>query len=79
MTSPETTPATPDAATLIERLEALEIRIAYQDEAIESLNQTITQQWTQIEALRRETAAIGERLDDAASGVTPVDRPPPHY
>lgn len=64
---------------LTERLEALEIRIAYQDEAIETLNQTITRQWALIDALQRQTAALGERLDDAANGVAPVDRPPPHY
>jgi SlyX protein len=68
-----------DSERLAERLEALEVRVVYQDEAIEALNQTITEQWAIIERLKREIAQIGERLEEAASGVGPVDRPPPHY
>lgn len=64
---------------LAERLDRLETRIAYQDEAIEALNQTITAQWGTIETLRRQVAEIGERLEDAAAALPPVDRPPPHY
>jgi SlyX protein len=63
---------------LAERLEALEVRAVYQDEAIEALNQTITEQWSIIERLKREIGQIGERLEEAASGVGSVDRPPPH-
>ncbi|GLK79451.1 SlyX family protein [Methylopila turkensis] len=62
-----------------QRIDALEERIAYQDEAIETLNQTVTAQWAVIDALKREVAALGERLEDAVSGPAPVDRPPPHY
>ena len=64
---------------LAERLDSLETRIAYQDEAIEALNQTITAQWATIEALKRQVAELGERLEDAAGALPPVDRPPPHY
>lgn len=64
---------------LAERLDALETRLAYQDETIETLNQTITEQWALIDRLRREVAQLAERVEDAASGAAPVDRPPPHY
>jgi len=67
------------ADELTERLDSLEMRIAYQDEAIETLNQTITAQWTAIEALKRQVAELGERLEDAAGALPPADRPPPHY
>ncbi len=62
-----------------DRIAALEMRIAYQDETIEALNQTVTAQWAEIERLKRAVAQLDERLEDAASGSAPVDRPPPHY
>ena len=51
---------------LSERIEALEVRLAYQDETIETLNQTVTAQWKQIDALTRQLAALSERLEHAA-------------
>lgn len=68
-----------DRDRLAERLDALETRLAYQDDTIETLNRTVTEQWGLIDRLRREVEALSERLEDAASGVGPVDRPPPHY
>jgi SlyX protein len=66
--------------TLSERIDALETRLAFQDETIETLNQTITAQWQQIDALARQLATLSERLREAeaqAPGTT--DEPPPHY
>lgn len=64
-----------------DRIDALEIRIAYLDETIETLNATITAQWKQIDALSREMHNLRERLDDAEtkSGTGPSSEPPPHY
>ncbi len=69
---------TPSPAT---RIDALEIRIAYLDETIEALNNTITAQWKQIDALSREMLNLRERLEDAEmkSGAGPANEPPPHY
>ncbi|WP_020180615.1 SlyX family protein [Methylopila sp. M107] len=64
---------------LAERLAALESRIAYQDETIETLNRTVTAQWSDIDRLKRHVALLEDRVDDAANGAGPVDRPPPHY
>ena len=63
------------------RIDALEIRIAYLDQTIETLNTTITAQWKQIDALSREMLSLRERLEDAEakSGVVPANEPPPHY
>lgn len=61
------------------RVDALEERIANQDETVEALNETITAQWAAIDALKRKLAEMMERLEDAAAGVLPIDRPPPHY
>jgi SlyX protein len=63
-----------------ERIDALEARIAYQDDTIETLNQTITAQWQIIEALKRQVAQLSERLQDAeVVSIRPANEPPPHY
>ncbi len=69
------------ADALTKRIDALEIRVAYQDETIESLNKTITAQWAQLDGLKREIAGLRERLADAENrAVTaPSSEVPPHY
>jgi SlyX protein len=65
---------------LSERIDALESRLAYQDQTIEQLNETITAQWKQIDALTRQLAALSERLQEAeAERPAPGNERPPHY
>ena len=69
-----------DAAKLSERIDALEVRLTYQDEAIETLNQTITAQWKQIDALTRQIAELRDRLQEAERHAPgPANERPPHY
>ena len=69
-----------DAKTLSERIDALETRLTFQDETIETLNKTITSQWKQIDALTRQLAVLSERLQEAESHTPGAgDEPPPHY
>ena len=69
-----------DTNALGERIDALEMRLTFQDETIETLNQTITEQWKQIDALTRQLAELKERLQDAeGSAPGPVNERPPHY
>ena len=69
-----------DQNALSERIDALETRLTYQDDAIETLNQTITAQWKQIDALTRQVMELKERLQDAESnGPGSVNERPPHY
>jgi uncharacterized coiled-coil protein SlyX len=69
-----------DVRALSERIDALEVRIAYQDETIETLNQTITAQWTEIDRLRRQLSELKERVRDAESNAPgPANERPPHY
>ncbi|MGX9430750.1 SlyX family protein [Bradyrhizobium sp. LeoA1S1] len=71
---------TPDMKTLAERIDALETRIAYQDDTIETLNETITAQWKQIDALTRQMGELRERLQEAESNTAaPINERPPHY
>ena len=60
--------------------EVLEMRLTYQDDAMETLNGAITAQWNEIDALRRQIATLREQLaedEDRAGG--PRNEPPPHY
>ena len=66
--------------TLSERIDTLEAKLAYQDDTIEQLNQTITAQWKQIDVLTRQIAALSERVQEAeANAPGPVNERPPHY
>ena len=69
-----------DANALSERIDALEMRLTYQDVTIETLNQTITAQWIEIDRLTRQLAELKERLREAESNAAgPSNEPPPHY
>ena len=66
---------------LSERIDALESRLAYQDQTIEQLNETITAQWKQIDTLTRQLTGLSERLQEAEANApaAPVNERPPHY
>jgi SlyX protein len=69
-----------DAKALSDRIDVLETRLTFQDEAIETLNKTITAQWLKIDALTRQVADLSQRLREAetlAPGA--ANEPPPHY
>lgn len=71
-----------DTENIAARLETLETRIAYQDQAIEDLSKTITDQWKLIETLNRQLARLGDRVTEAeiSAGAPNVpEPPPPHY
>ncbi|NOJ47360.1 SlyX family protein [Bradyrhizobium archetypum] len=69
-----------EVSALSERIDALEIRLTYQDETIEVLNLTITAQWTEIDRLTRQIAELKERLREAENRVPgPANERPPHY
>ncbi len=68
--------------SLGERIDALEMRIAYQDQTIEDLNKTVVAQWKQIDALTRHIASLADRIleaEDNAGGRGAPEPPPPHY
>jgi SlyX protein len=65
---------------LSERIDALEAKLMFQEDTIEVLNQTITMQWQQIDALKRQVANLSERLHEAEAGTPrPANERPPHY
>jgi SlyX protein len=69
----------PDIAT---RLEALEVRAAFQDQTIEDLNATITAQWQELDRLKHLITRLEDQVREAeaaAGGPQMPEPPPPHY
>jgi SlyX protein len=65
-----------------ERLEKLETTVAYQEQAIEDLSQTVTAQWAEIAELKRLIGNLGEQLREISENpalAEPPEPPPPHY
>lgn len=62
------------------RIEALETRVAHHEKTIGELNDVITAQWKQLEALERQLRRFGEELADMSAGDGPAaNQKPPHY
>jgi SlyX protein len=64
------------------RLDALEIRLAYQDESIEELSAALTSQWQELEKLRHQVTLLEAQLREATESAlleTTPEPPPPHY
>jgi SlyX protein len=71
-----------DLEALVARIDALEVRVAYQDQVIEDLNQTVIGQWKKIDSLRRQLGDLVDRVqevEDNAGGPSAPEPPPPHY
>lgn len=70
-----------DTSAIEERLEALETRIAHQDQTIQDLSQELFAQQKQVEQLQRHTRMLAQRLEEARHGVADAvgDERPPHY
>jgi SlyX protein len=69
-----------DIDVLAARIEALEVRTAYQEQTIEALNTTITDQWKRIDDLSRQVARLADRLQEAEAREQPAaSEKPPHY
>ncbi len=66
---------------IIRRIDTLEERVAFQDDAIETLNQTITKQWALIDALTRKVEGLTDQLRESQASAShgPQHEPPPHY
>jgi SlyX protein len=73
-------PKTLDLTTLADRIDTLETRLTFQDDAIETLNKTITEQWAKIDALTRQLVHLNERLQEAETQAPgAANERPPHY
>ncbi|QEL57019.1 SlyX protein [Chromobacterium paludis] len=65
------------------RMEALEVRLAFQDELLDALNATVARQQKEIDLLQQQIRLLYQQFrsaqpDDAAGGSL-RDEIPPHY
>ena len=65
-----------------DRIEHLEIKVSYQDDTIQALNDIVARQDKEIERLKLEMKELKEKFQDIrVSAVKPQEEetPPPHY
>jgi SlyX protein len=65
-----------------ERIDTLEMRIAYQDQAIEDLNKVIVEQWSKLDQALARIDRLENRIMDVQGNAGSDGRdepPPPHY
>ncbi len=65
--------------TIEQRIDELEIRMVHQDKTIGELNEVITAQWKNIEAMERQLRRLGEELESMENSEAPANHKPPHY
>lgn len=72
---------TESTANLPARLTELETRLAFVDDLLETLNQTVVRQQVQIDLLQDQLRLLHQRMKDALPEDTPGprDEVPPHY
>lgn len=67
---------------LIARMDELEMRLAFQDDTIQALNEVVSRQDLELGRLQRALELLARRQADLAAsmpGETEDDQPPPHY
>ncbi|WP_395404335.1 SlyX family protein [Pseudoduganella sp. UC29_106] len=63
-----------------ERFVDIEIKLAHQEDLVESLNQRVYEQQKQIDKLEAMLTALAEHVrNNAQSHQTPLNERPPHY
>ena len=63
-------------------IESLEIKLAYQEDTIESLNQTVIQQQEQIDILQHQLKVVLNKINSLSEPDLPTNDQielPPHY
>lgn len=71
-----------DGKDLEQRISDLESHIAHQDATLQDLSDMTAQQWEIIDALKKKTERLTERVlaaEEAAKTPAGEDPPPPHY
>ena len=62
-----------------ERFIDIEIKLAHQEDTVESLHQRVYEQQKQIDKLEGMLAALAEHVRTRASAQSPLNERPPHY
>jgi SlyX protein len=65
-----------------DRLNELEVRLAFQDDLLDALNLTVTRQQQQIDLLQQQLRLLYQQVRSGAPGneeASSQHEPPPHY
>ena len=68
--------------TIENRIEQLEMKVSFQDDTIETLNDEIFEQQQKLQLLTEQVAHLANKLKEAEpdnGGIDQVDMRPPHY
>jgi SlyX protein len=65
----------------MDRIDALEMRVAEQERTIEDLSTTVARQWTLIETMSKRLARVEDEVVEAelSARAGGPEKPPPHY
>jgi len=66
----------------LNEIEQLQVKVAYQEDTIEALNQALIKQQRQIDELQFKMQHVSNKLKDmSSSNIASLDEetPPPHY
>ena len=63
------------------RLNELEAKLAFAEDLIDTLNQTVIRQQGQLDSLQQQLRLLHQRLQETGGDATrtPLDEVPPHY
>ena len=66
---------------ILKRLEDIEIKFAFQTNVVDDLNNTVTQQWAEIDALKKQIQILKAQIIDLRENKdqSPENVVPPHY
>lgn len=65
---------------LEKRIETLETKFAFQQDTIDSLNKTVTEQWNEIDRLNRKIARFEAQIHALEDNQGTIENTrPPHY
>jgi SlyX protein len=65
--------------TTDERITNLEIKLTYQDELVETLNQVVIELRTELAGLTKKVVELEQQLTMGIPETGPANDPPPHY
>ena len=68
-----------DRSATDERLTDLELKITYQEDLIETLNQCVIELRGDMERMRSTILRLQEQVAQGAPEIGPANDPPPHY
>lgn len=73
-----------ESSALDERLIELEIRVSYQEDTLQQLNEVVTEQDSYIQSLQVQVQSLAKKLDEMSQVLDQPtgkvgNEPPPHY